>query len=122
MPLPTPRSANVPDDAVVAGVTQLADAYDIRRPTNPADDQYGTSREYASVGTRQLYLYVEDVQVSDTAAGETTERRLAGYAAVDTDVQADDRVDYGSDTYEFDGPVPRPSDDPTVLELTATRV
>lgn len=120
--MPTPSSANLPTGPIEAGVETLTESYDVRREQADDDGQYGTGREYQSIGTRQLYLYVETVQTTDNPAGEQTERRLSGYAKVSTDIQPDDRVEYGSDTFEFEDPVPRPSKNPTVLELTATRV
>lgn len=122
MPVPTPSSANLPTESVTAGVETLTESYTVEREQADDDGQYGTQRSYQAVGERQLYLYVDTQTVSTTAVGETTEQILRGYAKVSTDIQADDRVDYGGQTYEFDDPIPKPSGTPTVLELTAQRV
>jgi len=126
MPLPTPSTANVPSEQLGVGVDALTSTYDVRRQqSDPSDSgSYGEAREdtYQSIGDRQLYLYTTSVTTDDTPAGEQTEQALSGMARVSTDVQADDRVTYGSYVYEFDEPVPRPDSDPVVVELTATRV
>lgn len=101
--------------------------YTIKRRTSDDDTTYGNpDSEYTALNnTRDLYLYDESESVSVVPAGEQFDGGLNGYAFDSVDVQEDDRVDYGSGTYEIESIqtfVDHPDEAKTINELTLRRI
>lgn len=89
-----------------------AEDLSVSRRDDTTSSSYGEGLTYSSVGTRRVCIVSTQENEQQTIAGERQAERIVAYADPDVDVQVNDRIDAGSETYEVTAQtaMPRESD------------
>lgn len=64
------------------------------------DTNYGESLTYSDLGEREICIAGLEESVQPTPAGERQAQRVVAYTSPEIDLQLNDRISYGSETYE----------------------
>lgn len=73
----------------------------VQRRDTSTSSQYGTGISYNDLGHRRVLVAGFQESHQQTTAGERQTQRMTIYAEADTDLQVNDRLTIGNETYEI---------------------
>lgn len=122
---PVPIDGHVPTDVLAHAVQVQTRPFSVRRQTDNSDTETlgaPASADFTDIGTRDLFLYGQNAGLSREDEGAVVTAQLRGYCLTETDIQPQDRLDYGQFTYEVVSATDKPTAAPVVTELRFERV
>lgn len=82
-------------------VRQRASSYDVVRPNNESSSRFGeTGTTDTTISGVQLWLTQPSESLVESEYGDRLDGDLLGYSLPSTDIQQNDEVTHGADTYE----------------------
>lgn len=90
----------VPGEAFKRRVRMHSELLTVHRRDDTTSASYGESLSYTELGDRNICMAGLEESVQQTPSGERQAQRVAAYTTADVDLQPNDRIDYGSETYE----------------------
>lgn len=105
-------------------IRQKSDLYDLTRDTGDGKGRFGESDANTTTVTDvSLYLHAPNEVNIDGIGGERIDGDLAALALPSADVEVDDRLTHGSETYEVEDIIDQPNEnDPQYRLCSLTRV